>query len=86
VPPNSEGHYVFVNKNLIEFLACLVLASTPNGLWLGLDALLFGWIGRIRARRVLRRERAEFAEAVREAAAHPETFAVTTAKKTRNRR
>lgn len=44
--PMSEGHYLYVNKNLIELLACLVLASTPNGLWLGLDALLFGWIAR----------------------------------------
>jgi len=44
--PMSEGHYLYVNKNLVEMLACLVLASTPNGLWLGLDALLFGWIGR----------------------------------------
>jgi uncharacterized membrane protein YphA (DoxX/SURF4 family) len=40
--PLAEGHYLFVNKNLIEFLACLVIASTPNGLWVGLDALLFG--------------------------------------------
>lgn len=71
VPPNVEGHYVFVNKNLIEFFACLVLASTPNGLWVGLDALLFGWIDRLRARRALRREQAAFAEAVREAAANP---------------
>ena len=38
----AEGHYLFVNKNLIELIACLALASTPNGLWLGLDALLFG--------------------------------------------
>ncbi len=68
VPPNTEGHYVFVNKNLIEFLACLVIAATPNGLWLGVDALLFGWIDRLRARRILRRERAEFDRAVREAA------------------
>ncbi len=44
--PVAEGHYWIVNKNLIEMLACLVLASTPNGLWIGLDALLFGWIGR----------------------------------------
>jgi len=42
----TEGHYRYVNKNLIEMLACLALASTPNGLWIGLDALLFGWIGR----------------------------------------
>lgn len=68
VPPNAEGHYLFVNKNLIEFLACLVIASTPNGLWIGLDALLFGWIGRIRMRRAIRREQAEFNQAVREAA------------------
>ncbi len=44
--PRSEGHYLYVNKNLIEMVACLVLASTPNGLWFGLDAFLFGWIGR----------------------------------------
>ena len=44
--PNLEGHYRYVNKNLIEMLACLALASTPNGLWIGIDALLFGWIGR----------------------------------------
>ncbi len=44
-PPNVEGHYWLVNKNLVELLACLVLASTPNGLWIGLDAYFFGWIG-----------------------------------------
>jgi uncharacterized membrane protein YphA (DoxX/SURF4 family) len=44
--PNAEGHYLIVNKNVVEFFACLVLASTPNGLWVGLDALFFGWIGR----------------------------------------
>ena len=41
-----EGHYRYVNKNLVELVACLALASTPSGLWIGLDALLFGWIGR----------------------------------------
>ena len=49
--PNAEGHYSIVNKNLIEFFACLALAATPSGLWLGIDALLFGWIDRLRARR-----------------------------------
>ncbi len=44
--PMTEGHYYIVNKNMIEFFACLALAATPNGLWVGLDALLFGWIGR----------------------------------------
>jgi len=47
----TEGHYRYVNKNLIEMLACLALASTPNGLWIGVDALLFGWIGRGRRAR-----------------------------------
>ncbi len=44
----TEGHYLYVNKNLIELLACLVLASTPNGLWIGCDAFLFGRFGRAR--------------------------------------
>jgi uncharacterized membrane protein YphA (DoxX/SURF4 family) len=43
----TEGHYRYVNKNLIEMLACLALAFTPSGLWIGLDAFLFGWIGRL---------------------------------------
>ena len=44
LPPNpmAEGHYFIVNKNLIEMLACLVLACIPTGPWIGLDALLFG--------------------------------------------
>ncbi len=44
--PMVEGHYLYVNKNLIEMFACLLIASTPNGLWVGLDALLFGRLGR----------------------------------------
>jgi uncharacterized membrane protein YphA (DoxX/SURF4 family) len=44
--PMAEGHYLFVNKNLIEMLACLVLAGTPTGYWVGLDALFFGWLRR----------------------------------------
>jgi uncharacterized membrane protein YphA (DoxX/SURF4 family) len=42
LPPNprAEGHYLFVNKNLIEMLAMLVLATTRSGRWVGLDALL----------------------------------------------
>jgi uncharacterized membrane protein YphA (DoxX/SURF4 family) len=54
--PLSEGHYWIVNKNLIEMFACLVLASTPTGLWVGLDALLFGWIDRRRAASALASE------------------------------
>jgi uncharacterized membrane protein YphA (DoxX/SURF4 family) len=38
-PPGPE-HSLFINKNLIEFFACLALASMPTGRWLGVDALL----------------------------------------------
>jgi uncharacterized membrane protein YphA (DoxX/SURF4 family) len=42
VPENlrTEGHYFFINKNLVEMLALLVLATTQSGRWLGLDGLL----------------------------------------------
>jgi uncharacterized membrane protein YphA (DoxX/SURF4 family) len=57
VPPNprAEGHYWIVSKNLIELLACLVVATTPSGHWIGLDALFFG----ARRRRRLSRAAAE---------------------------
>jgi uncharacterized membrane protein YphA (DoxX/SURF4 family) len=44
LPPNpkTEGHYLIVSKNLIEFLACLVIATTPSGHWIGIDAFVFG--------------------------------------------
>ena len=50
LPPNpkAEGHYLIVSKNLIELIACLVIATTPSGHWIGLDALFFG--GRRRRR------------------------------------
>ncbi|HEV3079759.1 MAG TPA: DoxX family protein [Gemmataceae bacterium] len=38
--PRSEGSYLFVNKNVIEMLALLVLATTASGRWAGLDGLL----------------------------------------------
>jgi len=44
--PMSEGHYLFVNKNLIELIACLVLAKVPTAHWIGLDPFLFGWTWR----------------------------------------
>jgi uncharacterized membrane protein YphA (DoxX/SURF4 family) len=40
VPPNSEGFYNFINKNIIEMLALVVLATTASGRWFGLDALV----------------------------------------------
>jgi uncharacterized membrane protein YphA (DoxX/SURF4 family) len=44
MPPNpkAEGHYLYVSKNLVELLACMVIATTPSGHWVGLDALFFG--------------------------------------------
>jgi uncharacterized small protein (DUF1192 family) len=36
----AEGHYLFVNKNVIEMLALLALATTRSGRWLGLDGLI----------------------------------------------
>ncbi len=57
VPPNpkAEGHYWIVSKNLVELMACLVIATTPSGHWVGFDALFFG----ARRRRRLARAAAE---------------------------
>jgi hypothetical protein len=38
--PRAEGHYLFINKNVIEMLALLTLATTRSGRWAGLDGLL----------------------------------------------
>jgi uncharacterized membrane protein YphA (DoxX/SURF4 family) len=38
--PRAEGHYLFINKNIIEMLALLTLATTYSGRWAGLDGLL----------------------------------------------
>ena len=54
-PAMIEGHYLFVNKNLIELVAVLMLASSRVGRWCGLDAFL----GAMSDRR--RRKRAEAA-------------------------
>jgi uncharacterized membrane protein YphA (DoxX/SURF4 family) len=50
--PRAPGpeHFFIVDMHLIEMLACLFLATTRSGRWIGVDALLFGWIGRRRAR------------------------------------
>ncbi len=43
-PPPSEGNPLFINKNLIEAVALLVVLCHPTGRWLGLDALIdFAW-------------------------------------------
>jgi uncharacterized membrane protein YphA (DoxX/SURF4 family) len=46
LPPNTEGNPVFVNKNVIEFFALLVVAAFPTGRWMGLDALIARMMGR----------------------------------------
>jgi uncharacterized membrane protein YphA (DoxX/SURF4 family) len=55
--PRAEGHYLFVSKNLIELIACLVIATTPNGHWIGFDALVFGASRRRRLARAEQRRR-----------------------------
>ena len=44
--PADPGHYMYVNKELVECMAALVLATIPTGRWLGLDALIRGLITR----------------------------------------
>ncbi|HVS39867.1 MAG TPA: DoxX family protein [Gemmataceae bacterium] len=39
-PPNTEGNYLFINKNVIEMFALLALATTASGRWFGLDAMI----------------------------------------------
>ena len=39
--PRAEGHYLFINKNIIEMLALLTLATTASGRWAGLDGLIY---------------------------------------------
>jgi len=38
--PALEGHYLIVNKNLIELVTVLMLATTRVGRWGGLDGLI----------------------------------------------
>lgn len=39
-PPGTEGNPVFINKNLIEAFALLVIAVHPTGSWMGIDGLI----------------------------------------------
>ncbi len=46
--PKAEGHYLYINKNIIEMFALLALACLPTGRWAGVDGLLqflnpFNW-------------------------------------------
>jgi uncharacterized membrane protein YphA (DoxX/SURF4 family) len=46
LPPGTEGNPVFINKNVIEFLALMVILVHPTGRWMGLDAILHRMIFR----------------------------------------
>jgi uncharacterized membrane protein YphA (DoxX/SURF4 family) len=49
-----EGHYLLVDKNLIEALTLIVIAILPTGFFLGMDALIRDFIFRKRnARKIL---------------------------------
>jgi uncharacterized membrane protein YphA (DoxX/SURF4 family) len=50
VPPNSEGYYFYVNKNVVEMLALLALGTSASGRWFGVDALLHEVWLRVRGR------------------------------------
>jgi uncharacterized membrane protein YphA (DoxX/SURF4 family) len=39
--PRLEGHYLFINKTLIEILALGALTFLPTGRWAGLDAVIY---------------------------------------------
>jgi uncharacterized membrane protein YphA (DoxX/SURF4 family) len=50
-PPNTEGNYLFDNKNVVEMFALLVLATTASGKWFGVDALISWTLGALFGRR-----------------------------------
>lgn len=45
-PPQNEGNYIYVNKNVIEMVALIVLAALPTGSWFGVDSFLEWMLGR----------------------------------------
>ncbi len=45
------GHYLYIDRNLIEMIAATLLATLPVGTWAGLDALVYPLVQRLRARR-----------------------------------
>ena len=52
-----EGHYVWIDKNLIELIALVVIALIPTGRFFGMDGLIIAL--RYRARRPIPKESAE---------------------------
>jgi uncharacterized membrane protein YphA (DoxX/SURF4 family) len=47
-PPAPEvvGHALLIDKNFVEMIASLLLATTAVGRWGGLDCFLYHWFGR----------------------------------------
>jgi thiosulfate dehydrogenase (quinone) large subunit len=41
-----EGHYMIVNKNVVEMAALFVIAVTATGKWAGLDRIIFKIFGK----------------------------------------
>ncbi|MEZ6138990.1 MAG: hypothetical protein R3B84_00330 [Zavarzinella sp.] len=56
VAPLSEGNYVYINKNVIEFLALMVLTTVSTGMWAGIDAVLYYLFGQRRALKKAQRQ------------------------------
>jgi uncharacterized membrane protein YphA (DoxX/SURF4 family) len=57
----GDGHYLIVNRNLIELFAALALATLPTGRWAGLDF----WTHRFTTAAAARHEEPALAAAVR---------------------
>jgi uncharacterized membrane protein YphA (DoxX/SURF4 family) len=76
LPPNprAEGHYWIVSKNLVELIACLLVAVTASGHWFGLDALFFGARRRRRWARYEHRLAAKYGLAADEKAAAAHSY------------
>ncbi len=45
-PPEVVGHALLVDKNFVEMVAMVVLATTAVGRWGGLDYFVYHWLGR----------------------------------------
>ncbi|HJZ90777.1 MAG TPA: DoxX family protein, partial [Gemmataceae bacterium] len=54
-PPNQEGNYLIVSKNVIEMVALLALMTTRSGHWAGLDGLVSWMFGGRRRQTATRR-------------------------------
>ncbi|MEA3227253.1 MAG: hypothetical protein U9Q07_14990 [Planctomycetota bacterium] len=44
--PAVVGHAMVIDKNFVEMVALLALATLPVGRWGGLDYFLYHWLGR----------------------------------------